>query len=91
MFQEEQLLSESFSSLLNKSYTTLLNPLLRGLYMLHLGGLSIDEDSITMDTTFLYEIMDWNEKVEEVNTKESLESLKKDVDDMLVDLYTLVK
>jgi len=59
--------------------------------MLHLGGLSIDEDSITMDTTFLYEIMDWNEKVEEVNTKESLESLKKDVDDMLVDLYTLVK
>jgi len=59
--------------------------------MLHLGGLSIDEDSITMDTTFLYEIMDWNEKVEEVNTKESLESLKKDIDDMLVDLYTLVK
>lgn len=59
--------------------------------MLHLGGLSIDEDSITMDTTFLYEIMDWNEKVEEVNTKESLASLKKDIDDMLVDLYTLVK
>ncbi|CAH1738025.1 co-chaperone protein HscB homolog [Aphis gossypii] len=86
--EEERLLSESFSSLLNKSYTTLLNPLLRGLYMLHLGGLSIDEDSITMDTTFLYEIMDWNEKVEEVNTKESLASLKKDIDDMLVDLYT---
>lgn len=59
--------------------------------MLHLGGLSIDENSITMDTTFLYEIMDWNEKVEEINTKESLESLKKDIDDMLVDLYTLVK
>jgi len=59
--------------------------------MLHLGGLSIDEDSITMDTAFLYEIMDWNEKVEEVNTKESLESLKKNIDDMLVELYTLVK
>ncbi|KAL4096765.1 hypothetical protein QTP88_021655 [Uroleucon formosanum] len=86
--EEEKLLSESFSSLLNKSYTTLLNPLLRGLYLLRLGGLSIEEDSITMDTTFLYEIMDWNEKVEEVDTKESLECLKKDVDDMLVVLYT---
>lgn len=76
---------------MNKSYTTLLNPLLRGLYLLNLGGLSIAEDSITMDTTFLYEIMDWNEKVEEVDTKESLERLKKDVDDMLVVLYTLVE
>jgi len=59
--------------------------------MLNLGGLSIEEDSITMDSTFLYEIMDWNEKVEEVDTKESLECLKKDVDDMLVVLYTLVE
>jgi len=59
--------------------------------MLNLGGLSIEEDSITMDSTFLYEIMDWNEKVEEVDTKESLERLKKDVDDMLVVLYTLVE
>lgn len=70
---------------------TLLNPLLRGLYMLNLGGLSIEEDSITMDTTFLCEIMDWNEKVEQVDSKESLERLKKDIDDMLVILYTLVK
>jgi len=58
--------------------------------MLSLGGLSIEEDSITMDNTFLYEIMDWNEKVEQVDTKESLEHLKKEVDDMLVALYKLV-
>jgi len=68
-----------------------LNPLQRGLYLLNLGGLSIEEDSITMDNTFLYEIMDWNEKVEEVDTKESLESLKKDVDNILVVLNTLVE
>jgi len=68
-----------------------MNPLQRGLYMLNLGGLSVEEDSITMDTTFLYEIMDWNEKVEQVDTKESLKQLKKDVDDMLVVLYTLVE
>lgn len=59
--------------------------------MLNLGGLSIEEDSITMDNSFLYEIMDWNEKVEQVDTKESLEHLKKEVDDMLVALYKLVE
>jgi len=59
--------------------------------MLNLRGLSIEEDSITMDTTFLGEVMDWNEKIEQANTKELLESLKKDVDDMLVVLYTLVE
>jgi len=68
-----------------------MNPLQRGLYMLSLGGLSVEEDSITMDTTFLYEIMEWNEKVEQVDTKESLKRLKKDVDDVLVVLYTFVE
>lgn len=90
MFQEEKICSESFSSLLNKAYTTLLNPLLRGLYMLNIRGLSIEENSITMDTSFLGEIMEWNEKVEEVNSIESLEILKRDVDIILFSLYKLV-
>lgn len=90
MFQEEKIRSESFSSLLNKAYTTLLNPLLRGLYMLNIRGLSIEENSITMDTNFLGEIMEWNEKVEEVNSIESLEILKRDVDIILFSLYKLV-
>lgn len=90
MFQEEKVRSEAFSSLLNKAYTTLLNPLLRGLYMLNGRGLSIEEDSITMDTSFLGEIMEWNEKVEEVNSTKSLEILKKDVDIILTNLYKLV-
>ncbi|VVC41581.1 Hypothetical protein CINCED_3A023264 [Cinara cedri] len=85
--EEEKVRSESFSSLLNKAYTTLLNPLLRGLYMLNGRGLSIEEDSITMDTSFLGEIMEWNEKVEEVNSTKSLEILKKDVDIILINLY----
>lgn len=59
--------------------------------MLNLGGLSIEEDSITMDIHFLDEIMEWNELVEEANTKESIESLKKDVDVISVDLYKLVE
>jgi len=44
--------------------------------MINLGDLSI-EDSTTMDTTFLYDKIDWNEKIKQVDTKESLERLKK--------------
>lgn len=90
MFQEEKVHSESFSSLLNKGYTTLLNPLLRGLYLLNVHGLSIEESSITMNTSFLDEIMKWNEKVEEINSIKYLEALKRDVDIILISLYKLV-
>lgn len=58
--------------------------------MLKIHGFCIKEDSITMDSNFLGEIMEWNEQVEEANTKESLESLKMDVNDILVNLYKLV-
>lgn len=83
-------MSESFSSLLNKAYTTLMNPLLRGLYMLNVRGLSIEEDSITMDTKFLGEVMEWSEKVEEANTSESVENLKTNIEDILIKLYKWV-
>jgi len=85
--KEEKILSESFSSLLNKAYTTLVNPLLRGLYMLNVNGLNIEEGSVTMDPSFLGEIMEWNEQVEEANTKESLENLKQNIDVILINLY----
>lgn len=65
----------------------MVNPLSRGLYMLDTRGLNIDEGSITMDKTFLNEIMEWNEQLEESNTKESLEKLKKDIDLILTNLY----
>lgn len=68
----------------------MVNPLHRGLYMLKVCGSSIEEDSVTMDTTFLGEIMDWNEQVDEADTKESLDNLKKEVDVILTNLYKLV-
>lgn len=58
--------------------------------MLNEHGLSIEEGSITLDTAFLSEIMEWNEEVEGTNTKESLEYLKKNVDVILTNLYKLV-
>jgi hypothetical protein len=67
-----------------------MNPFLRGLYILNIRGLSIEETSVTMDNSFLSEIMEWNEKVEEADSKESLENIKKDVDVVLLNLYKLV-
>lgn len=58
--------------------------------MLQICGLNIEEDSTTMDSSFLGKIMDWNEQIEEVNTKESLENLKNHIDIILVNLYKLV-
>lgn len=55
--------------------------------MLNVRNLSIEEGSITMDARFLGEIMEWNEQVEEANTKKSLENLKKDIDVILVNTY----
>jgi len=58
--------------------------------MLKIRGYNIEECSKTLDTNFLGEIMEWNEQVEETNTKESLENLKKDIDIVLVNLYKCV-
>jgi len=55
--------------------------------MLNVSGLKIEEDSITMDPSFLGEIMEWNEQVEKANTKESLEHLKRDIDLISISLY----
>lgn len=59
--------------------------------MLNVRGLSIEEASITMDNSFLGEIMEWNEQVEEADSKESLENIKKDVDEILLNLYKSVE
>lgn len=67
-----------------------MSPYLRGHYMLNIHGLSIEEASITMDNSFLSEVMEWNELVEEADSKESLENIKKDVDVVLLNLYKLV-
>ncbi|XP_054277876.1 iron-sulfur cluster co-chaperone protein HscB isoform X2 [Macrosteles quadrilineatus] len=62
--KREQELSEEFSSIVNKAYSTLLNPLERGLYMLSLNNMSIEEGTTDIDKSFLMEIMEKNEEIE---------------------------
>ena len=65
LFQMELSLAEQQSSLLNKAYNTLLKPLPRALYLLELHGYIIEEDSREMDSEFLMEVMDLNERIGE--------------------------
>jgi molecular chaperone HscB len=61
--QEEQEISEQYSALVSNAYSVLLQPLARGLYMLHLHGISLEEESTETDPQFLAEIMETNEEL----------------------------
>lgn len=74
-FQEEMDISDEYSRLVNKAYTTLRNPLSRGLYMLDIKGVSIDDDSGKMDKAFLLDVLEKNEEVENIKDEEALQKL----------------
>ncbi|XP_030357986.1 iron-sulfur cluster co-chaperone protein HscB [Strigops habroptila] len=78
---EEQYYSEQHSSLINKAYQTLLNPLSRGIYLLELHGMEpAQETDCDADSMFLVEIMEINEKLAESKS-----------DDILEEIDTLIK
>ncbi|XP_012277071.1 iron-sulfur cluster co-chaperone protein HscB, mitochondrial [Orussus abietinus] len=71
--EKEKQISENLSSLINKAYNTLLNPVDRGLYILQQYESSIPEGTTNLDSEFLMEIMEKNEEIEAVsNDKEKV-------------------
>jgi len=76
--EEEKEISENLSSLVNKAYSTLINPLDRGLYILKLHNVSIPEETTSLEPEFLMEIMEINEQIEEASEDKgkTLELLK---------------
>lgn len=60
---------------MNKAYSTLINPLERGLYMLKLNGFSIEESKKEVDKIFLMEIMERNEEIENEKDTNRLKQL----------------
>jgi molecular chaperone HscB len=69
--EEEQGVSQSLSSFVNEAISTLQNPIERGLYLLKLRGIEIDlEKQLTLDTEFLGEVMELNEKLEEISNSQ---------------------
>ncbi|XP_056143064.1 iron-sulfur cluster co-chaperone protein HscB [Lampris incognitus] len=92
---KEQEYSESQSALVNKAYQTLLKPLSRGLYMLELKGMHIEEGTDPgANPQLLMELMEINESLDEAQTldeagkigqsmKEKLTELTKEIDTAL--------
>ncbi|CAL8249067.1 unnamed protein product [Merluccius merluccius] len=77
--KEEQEYSEHQSALLNRAYRTLLKPLSRGLYMLELEGMPIEEGTDSAaDPSFLMQLMELNEAVEEALTPEEANRIGQD-------------
>uniref|UniRef100_A0A8C4URS4 Iron-sulfur cluster co-chaperone protein HscB n=1 Tax=Falco tinnunculus TaxID=100819 RepID=A0A8C4URS4_FALTI len=74
---KEQHYSEQHSSLVNKAYQTLLDPLSRGLYLLELNGVEpAQETDCDADSEFLTEIMEINEKLAESKNEDILEEIE---------------
>ncbi|XP_030593794.1 iron-sulfur cluster co-chaperone protein HscB [Archocentrus centrarchus] len=84
---KEQGYSESQSALVNKAYNTLLKPLSRGLYMLELEGMSIEEGTASgVDSHFLMKLMEINEALDEARTPEEANKIGQDTKGKLADL-----
>lgn len=76
--QEEKAasLADSQSSLLNKAYYTLLDPLSRAQYLLELHGLPIEETDSLTDPELLMEILDARESLEDAQSEEDMEKVR---------------
>ncbi|CAL1673417.1 unnamed protein product [Lasius platythorax] len=82
--EKERQISENFSSLINKAYSTLVHPLKRGLYMLQLKGISIPEETTNLNPEFLMEIMERNEEIENaMGDKDKIFQLVKESNEVL--------
>ncbi|XP_014230543.1 iron-sulfur cluster co-chaperone protein HscB, mitochondrial [Trichogramma pretiosum] len=65
--EAEKQISENLSALINKAYSTLLDPMTRGFYMLKLQGITLSDETNSSDPEFLMEVMEKNEEIEEAS------------------------
>lgn len=75
--EEEKLLAEAQSALVNKAYDTLLKPISRGVYILSLYGIHIEEAGLPNDAQFLTDVMTANEELSDCNDATSLAQLRR--------------
>nr|CAD7459974.1 unnamed protein product [Timema tahoe] len=76
--EEEKIISEDYSALVNAAYSTLLHPMKRGLYMLQLRGVSLEEGDIQTSPLLLMEVMERNEELVEARDEASVKRIAAD-------------
>lgn len=86
----ERVKSEKISSLINKAYFTLSNPYERGMYMLQLRNQPVNEGDIQLGTDFLAQIMESNEELENISTREELEKFDSSNEEEIRKLTSLI-
>lgn len=80
---DELEISEQYSALVNKAYSVLLQPLARGLYILQLHGINVEEDTTETDPQFLAEIMETNEELAMAQNPDDVRRLENDNKSMM--------
>lgn len=84
----------ALSSLNNKAYTTLSNKNKRIAYIISLFYPADESMEKIMDTDFLMEMMDWNEKLAEAqmeNDENALAAFSKDCDQMITEMENSIR
>uniref|UniRef100_A0A2M4CHC4 Putative co-chaperone hscb n=1 Tax=Anopheles darlingi TaxID=43151 RepID=A0A2M4CHC4_ANODA len=80
---EEKQLALEWSALINKAYTTLTKSVDRSQYLLELQGITISEENSHIDQSFLIEMMDLNESIDEAHDTEDIEELKARIENLI--------
>ncbi|CCG82696.1 Putative uncharacterized protein [Taphrina deformans PYCC 5710] len=97
--EKKRLVAESTSSLLNKAYTTLQQPLPRAEYLLRINGfdMAAEGEKLT-DSAVLMTVMDAREQIEEAQSEADLEGVKQEAKELidnelktLADLFSQAK
>uniref|UniRef100_A0A2M4CVU0 Putative co-chaperone protein hscb mitochondrial n=1 Tax=Anopheles darlingi TaxID=43151 RepID=A0A2M4CVU0_ANODA len=80
---EEKQLALEWSALINKAYTTLTKSVDRSQYLLELQGITISVENSHIDRSFLIEMMDLNESIDEAHDTEDIEELKARIENLI--------
>lgn len=81
---KKRLVAESTSSLLNKAYTTLQQPLSRAEYLLSINGIEMSSEGEKLtDSDVLMTVMEAREQIEEAQTESDLAEVKQEAKDLI--------
>ncbi|XP_037089919.1 iron-sulfur cluster co-chaperone protein HscB-like [Pollicipes pollicipes] len=81
--ETEQAMAAKESSVINRAYRTLKDPLRRSLHLLKLSGFPLEEGTMDVDPEFLMEIMEINEKLADISSHDKMSILKAENEAML--------